>query len=292
LVIAFGPACSNSSTGTGTTTGTTTSTPVPQSQVVDRIVSMYCDGYRGCCTSSGFAFNQTACDAFFRGGASANPLCPNGTYDPVAAGECLQAYETAYAACQKDPPASSPAVSACSRVCTGTVPIGAPCTKSQECAPSVDGRVECSYPPPQLCVLYRRGKAGDPCGTTCTSGVGSIGCSAGVVSAPGPDAGVVATSNTECFTNDGLFCPSTGSPTCQPLAPLGGACSGSNACPAGAYCAAGTCQPQKAAGAACTWFDQCAGTCNLTTKLCEGLATVSAALKVSADICNGAFPSN
>jgi hypothetical protein len=312
LAIAIGPSCSSSPGGGGATTTAPPSTPVPQSQLPDRIVSTYCNGYRGCCTSSGFAFNQTACDAFFRGGATtmANNVCPYGKYDPVAAGDCYQAFETAYAACQKRP-ASGPGTAACSRMCTGTVPIGGSCGSDGDCAPSAEGTVECSVTSPNVCTLRRPAKAGDRCDTTCATISNSVGCSA-----PNPDAGVAPLS-TPCLVNDGLFCSSTSS-TCQPVAPIGGACSDSfgcvlegycntlsgkcvaksavggacisSECVDGTYCRSGTCQPKKAAGAACTSFIECAGTCNTTTKLCEGPGATP--LKVSADICNGAFSSN
>jgi hypothetical protein len=274
--------------------------------LADRASAAYCNGYRSCCTTNGFAFNQAECDRLVRAGMSAKGVC-QGVYDPVAAGECYQDIETAFAACKRTIPARAPGA-ACDRICTGTLPPGAACASNADCALSTEGEVWCqsSATSGGVCTLYRRGKAGDPCGDqTCTESSGPLLCTGTMTSRP----------TTRCFTNDGLFCPSTGG-TCQPIVPIGGPCSDRNACstaaycdaatgkcvakavggtcaswdqcPEGAYCGAGTCQAKKAAGAACTLLDECQDVCNTATGICERQPAADT-LGVSAVICNGAI---
>jgi len=263
---------------------------VPQSDLANRFASAVCNGYRGCCASTGFAFNQTACDAAARASVGSNP-CPNGTYDPAAAGECFQAIETAYTSCSRTLPAGSPAVAACDRICTGSLPLGAACSSADECAPSAGGTVTCASSSAtslqRVCSSMPRGKAGDPCGLTC-AGSGSGQVCASVVTDPTQPA--VPRSSGICYQDDGLYCSAAATPTCQPVAPVGGPCEGFfGSCVAGAYCAAGTCAVKKADGAACTAANECLGICDSVTKLCRAVAVTSTTLNVTADICNGAF---
>jgi hypothetical protein len=317
--VASGWACSSSSTETGS------AAPVPQSQVTDSAVAAYCNGYRGCCTSSGFAFNQAGCEAAVRAHMGTSPVCAHGTYNSVAAGECFQGITSAYATCLRTLPANSTAFNACNRVCVGTQPPGAPCTSNSDCAPPASGHAECTSPTSssassqRACVAFFVGTDGDACSQTCTLGANGRDRScvtAGLSSSQ--DAGAI-TSTTTCYTNDGLYCPLFGSKTCQPLVATAGECSDESACIAGTYCdlvtgtcvakvavggactsssacvdttycgASGTCDARQPDGAACTSFTECQGYCD-TTKLCAGASTVgSPALTVNAEICNGAI---
>ena len=61
----------------GSSIGPPTGGPVPEPQIADRYASAVCDGYRACCTSKGFGFNQTACEVGARHAVGTGQVCPD-----------------------------------------------------------------------------------------------------------------------------------------------------------------------------------------------------------------------
>jgi hypothetical protein len=300
----------------------------PATPAIDRMVRANCTGYRGCCASNGFAFNQTMCEMIARLSVTMYDKCPHGTYDPVADAECAEAMEPLYAVCQTRRPDGGPFIAACHRVCTGALPLGARCDTDSECAPSTAGSVACLPPSTTseaVCMIARRGMLGDPCGWTCADSSAFPSCTLGGPPEPPseslPDGGGVDL-GTRCFSNDGLYCPEVLSPTCQPVAAafgepcperrcppeqmclptgkcvpkvsVGGRCNGDPMCVDGAYCAPGAAGPvciaKQVAGTACPGVEQCLGYCDPTTKVCKGSSAADVpTLELDAHTCGGSF---
>jgi hypothetical protein len=171
-------------------------------------------------------------------------------------------------------------------VCLGTLPPGAACHSSSDCAAPPGGTADCDFPTvrnctfqpdggmscdPGVCRAYARGAVGDPCAETCTTPCFEA-CSGpnryctditGLATGAVPPPQVTA----RCFTNDGLYCAKDG--TCQKQTGPGGACPPYRACGPTAYCSGTACVAVGQPGSPCQTGDQCAADAYCTTgKVC------------------------
>ena len=253
--------------------------PVPEIEFVDRAVAAYCGGLRVCCQSQGMAFSATGCDTGVRQGLTeSGSFCESGTnYDAQAAGACLQQAESYVASCGSTGPSSAPAV--CTRMCVGTVPVGAACQSTEQCAQPSSGPVICDFgvSAPGICTPAVHARLGESCRASCDL----TGDCSWRLAPVGVDSGVPGNA---CYAEDGLYC--AGNSTCQRLGELGGACEGWDTCVSGMYCSMVlVCEAKKAAGTSCATPDECLGACDGTTGRCVG----DNALAVTAELCAGNF---
>jgi hypothetical protein len=141
----------------------------------------------------------------------------------------------------------------CDGIYRGTLPEGAACQASVECADIQGSEAVCVYDNVTLSgvctrtIALARGRDGDECFTTCESNDCSI------YGSP-PDG-----TYTACYLEDGLFC-SASLGTCVPPPALGEPCNDFY-CAAGAYCSIAnlTCQSQKQDGEICDSHAACIG---------------------------------
>jgi hypothetical protein len=281
------PSCSGKDSGSGK------SSPVPEEQLWDRFAEVTCNGIAACCERQGMPADEAACRLNYRLLADeAEMPDPNlTTYDPVAAGQCLEAFRVALASCEglfgfEEEP------EACDRVWTGSLPLGAACQGEEECAPNAQGDVTCDFDV-GICVLEVRGAAGDGCHQTCARENGYPSCYGWALSTADLDDSNTVTS---CWTEDGLYCAADG--TCQALLEIGDPCGmdgfcvegavcddfsgvcevlpgvGESCrfdCERGAYCSSdNVCEALKPDGAPCDDWDQCLGYCDVDTRNCVG----------------------
>jgi hypothetical protein len=159
-------------------------------------------------------------------------------------------------------PAGQKIPEVCERVRVGPVPVGAACTEEGQCAPgaradtsctgqSTDGQGVCTAPL----------KLGEPCSSTCTSSaVDLLSCPNCSWGSRDLSCGLPLVSNrASCFTNDGLYCSSSGS--CASLSSAGEPCS-EGGCAPGSLCVQGLCG--SAAGLPCHDYD-----CNSANAYCD-----------------------
>ncbi len=142
----------------------------------------------------------------------------------------------------------------CEEIYRGTLPQGAACTESDECADTGGAGATCTYDDDSgttgTCVPAvepTRGRAGDPCSTTCASS----GCS-GFGSSSDP--------STICYLEDGLVCDFSQG-VCAPAPVLGESCSESYYCAGATYCSSISlvCEASKPDGTSCESGEECAG---------------------------------
>jgi len=141
----------------------------------------------------------------------------------------------------------------------GTIQEGGACEKSEECLdtenPAVCLKIRpagvTETPKTGVCKLAPRGRAGDPCFTTCVPG--SL-CGFGY-STENPNPVL-----TLCYEEDGLFCSSSGTEhRCARLPSTGDPCSSSDGCGSKLYCSqSSVCVARSSAGVACAAFGECA----------------------------------
>ena len=254
---------------------TQSAAPIPRAELPDQLAAAYCDGLGSCCQASGFALDDARCQATLKAQVAGNlPTTPTVGYDQNAAGNCVAALRTQLGRCGDIE--DDQALEACNRMFVGTLPEGAACTQSEECAAPPDGRASCYRSADDgagVCQVYRvmaHGAVGQACTTTCTvQGTGECYGSTTVTSGSGGAAN--ATASVACYTNDGLYCASG---TCQKMEPVGGPCQSyaTTACVATAYCdtQAGLCQAKLAVGADCSSADSCVdGAYCATSGRCE-----------------------
>jgi hypothetical protein len=265
--------------GSANSGGGGSSGPIPLAQLPSTFGTELCGSLSTCCRSNNFPYDPATCQqnltAFFEGRVTGLNI-PTVKYDPVAAGQCLSAYEQVFNACNISLTNTSTLTAldtACNLVFTGTLAVGAACSKDEECIDyasgngycnitTVDGTGVCAQD--AIPTAGTRGKAGDACISTCP-GVNST-CATTIGTNPG--------SNTFCYTADGLAC-SAG--VCAPLASLGQPCV-TYGCVAGTYCDSATsvCIPQTPNGNECLDDFSCqSGKCNYPDT--GGVATPPAA---------------
>lgn len=232
--------------------------------------SALCDNIGPCCTQAGRTYDASSCKALVGALAASVVGSVNSgkvKYDASAAGQCLELAKSSAGSCNFDFESA-----ACDQVFTGTVPEGGACDEDLECIGPPGAHIDCDN---EVCVVEKRGAAGDPCTWTCTENGAVTSCSGSGSAETGA----------RCFTNDSLYCDSdeqvckpqlavgaTGcgfdddacasgaycdSDTCTAKVEVGGSCSGSGTCVETAYCEQDTCMAKKPLGAACTSSSEC-----------------------------------
>lgn len=222
----------------GSTTDDGGAASVPKDQFISRFVDAVCDSVGPCCQNAGFTYDAAGCKALGNAELSKDFALdrPNVKYDAAAGGKCIEAVRKAVQSCSTIDIVGGPE---CSGVLAGTLPEGAACEASIECAAPAGAHAHYDSPGPDpqgVCVVEARGKTGDPCGATCTEHDSGSDCF-----------GSSSSSGTAiCYTNDGLYCDQT----CKPLIAVGQPCE-AEGCVDGAYCSGGSCTTLPAAGAPC-----------------------------------------
>lgn len=282
--------------------------PVPLDQFAQRFSSALCEAVEPCCVSPFVAAScqRTALLRYttLRDDGNGAGL----TYDPQAAGTCLNSLLASLRNCGTlNVDLSSPA---CTRMFASNAPLGTPCTTGQSCASGTCDRSAsldvgtCSEAPVVALFPFQRGKLDQKCQGDCGEGYPCLTMSPEL-------AGIT------CYKDDGLFCdpivyrcsPRTViDAPCDPVtAPCitgafwgpqvcqaqqdSGLCAATSSCSAGHYCTShardefGYCLEKKADGAACGSVDEC------TSAKCNGVCGVDwgDGGSVSSDACVGEF---
>jgi hypothetical protein len=200
---------------------------------------------------------------------------PNAIYDGNAAAVCFDAIREAFASCNNfnGVDESEPA---CREVFLGTLPAGAECQDSIECARPADGTVSCSSDDlgVRRCDPHPLGVLGSSCEGTCRREGSVTSCSLG------------GAGQARCYTNDGLFCDET-SGTCQALVPIGGGCSGFEGCVDGAFCDGTLCAARLPVGSACGFDDECVATAHCDAGACIARKPVGATCALDEECLGG-----
>jgi hypothetical protein len=235
-----------SCSGKSTQHGDVTTGPVSESDFAPTVVDAICGNVGNCCAAAAIPYDRAGCEAFLLEELELEPP-PNATWDSVAAGKCIDWFERIASSCYEVETAETP----CTRIYRGTLPEGAACADSNECADIRGSEATCRYDDMTLlgtCALDvepARGRAGDACASTCSdSGCGGFG-------APVDGAST-------CYLEDGLVC-SLSSFMCVPPPGVGEPCGDSWYCAAGAYCDSlvQICQATKSDGDACEFDEEC-----------------------------------
>ncbi len=264
--------CSSQPTGGSTPAGS-----IPESEFVDRMVAVYCEGLGACCQNQGLAFDAALCDAgapqLF--GPRGSFCEPGSTYDIQAAGACFEESKSYVSSCGT---LGVRWPAACNRICVGTLPVGAACREHEQCAPTSSGPALCDLSVSMddgVCAPVVRGRLGDTCAASCEGSE----CFWHSRLVPG---GETVPGNDVCYAEDGLYC---GNWTCEALEEVGATC-GVDTCVRSAYCTmAGVCEAKQPAGASCTRPDECLGACDRATGLCVGENGFAA----TTELCAGNF---
>jgi hypothetical protein len=245
----------------------------------ESIARTLCSSIVGCCNSSGAAFDEARCLSVI--GSTYATLTTNAgqatyRYDANMAAQCLadtrQALEPG---CES---ASLTNVTSCRNVVVGTLPAGAPCNATAECAHDASSGASCvSSSGGKICAVQRRVGAGDACTQTCMQRGVALSCSG---------SGSQADEETRCFENDGLYC-SNG--TCTAKVQLGEACDDSHACVTDAECSfqTQTCVPLATAGTACFVDSDCRSDLYCANDTCERKVSVGGACTSTSDCAGG-----
>jgi hypothetical protein len=266
LLAAFG--CSGSGSAQVATSNDTSS--------ADGFITAYCDQFMPCCTRVGLTGNDALCRAFV------TAFAPAYSYNAAAGDACLSEIRAAAGSptfCEM----KSTNAPSCRHVfsTTGTSLPGTPCQKTEECAPSTEGKVSCASvykngAEIRKCQVELEGSAGDgPC----------IGTVDGNITSYTSNTSDVIPRGYLCDVENGIMCDSA-SQKCTALAQVGAPCSSSSGCVKTAYCdfSSHACAQRKAAGTNCTGASgQCeAGAyCDTTQKLCVLLVPDGGACTVS-----------
>lgn len=230
------------------------------------MAAAFCCHAARCCAAESLPFEVDRCRTNLeaRLGASVSFLLtsPGITYDGVQARACVDAYERIAQTCGAQGDDRAPV---CMDAFRGTIAVGEPCPADEmtcvtrRCGPSPSGARVCTDAP----TFNTPGRLGDLCAGTCTRYEWQRA---------GTCDGSPATPGGGCYTNDGLFCSSSG--VCAALPPLGEPCEANSPCEAGAYCENGACVAQRTSGP-CNHLavrnDQCAASayCNPAKQQCE-----------------------
>jgi hypothetical protein len=235
---------------------------VSREALPSQLAGAQCESLAGCCRQIDQAFDVATCKTYVTARLEdflSRESGVNTRYDAEAAGDCLADYSAQLACGQvpDDPPA-------CRRLYVGTLPLGAACVSSSECAPPEGGYAFC-YEVCTAVMPLLHGKLGDPCSFSCGD----------VEDCEDMPVALATTPSVACYRSEGLYCPYASVPgasmTCQPLQALGQACMTDRDCVAGAACAvaSGTCIVLRKLGERCDSFFEC------ESVYCEG-ACVSA----------------
>lgn len=250
--LAFGAWACGSTTNSGKPSGSRTG-----AETVQELVGAFCDSVRSCCQKGGFPADPLAnCESEFSRQVDIIPLVEKGTVTLNADvfDACVSSVRSAASTC------NGASTSACVGAFQGTIPEGASCEKSDECVDTADEPAIClkiraagmtTTPATGVCKLAPRGRAGDPCFTTCAPNR-SCG-STYSTDVPNP---VV----TLCHEADGLFCASSGTEKrCAPIPKEGEPCTSFDGCGSNMYCSqTSVCVGRSSAGVVCASSSECA----------------------------------
>jgi hypothetical protein len=253
--------CAGSSTGGGDGgTG-----PVTEGDFVQKAADAICGNLVGCCAAEGIPYDRAGCEAFVVAELELEPS-PNKTWDSVEAGKCIDWFARIASSCHEAENNDGP----CQHVYRGTLPEGAACEDSVECADIRGSVADCMFDDVTLAgtcgpvIEATRGRGGDACSRTC--GIGNCYVF-------GADAGVPV-----CYLEDGLFCSSLG--ICVRAPVVGEPCD-EFYCARGAYCSSEViCRALEPDGVPCESSEECAGR-NCDDFVC-GQGTIA-----STDLCSG-----
>jgi len=262
--LATGSGCSSQGSGgelgAGGSSGSSSSGVVPLGSFAAEYADVLCDGLSRCCPAAGLPYDDATCRSNWLLVSQsivtvAEP--PNVSYNGNAAATCFEAIRADLAACNNfsDVGDNEPA---CRQVFQGTLPNGAECQESIECARPAEGSVGCSQDDlgVRRCDQRPLGVLGSPCEGTCSREGNVTFCSLGGSGAA------------RCYKNDGLFCDDTGTGTCQRLVAIGGDCTGFKECVDGAFCDGTVCAARLPVGSACGGDSECAATAYCETGFC------------------------
>jgi hypothetical protein len=285
--------CNNDDSVNGTTNTIDIATldipnDVTESEYVSLLSTMACATLGNCCPSWGYQYNETNCRAAYVALGNSDHGT-NVVYDSAMATACLKAFQTAPPTC------ASTKIAACNDVYRGTLPLGASCSNSGECAPSGGLDTECE-PSDNICTVTVEGKSGSTCDQTCMSELDSPGvayCSTGMSSNEYP----TANTHVSCARDNGLYCD-TITNRCANLGTQGSACSGHMQCALGFFCrvtgSSGTCQPRVSIGQPCpNDAYQCAtgSYCDATDNTCRAPKVAGASCSSTSE-CKGSCTDN
>ena len=228
----------------------------------DRVARLLCGRYGDCCRAVTEPFDDAACEARWRSAASSDverAAEANHRFDRAAAQRCLDEVENSTRDCLDSVKGLYPS---CIALVVGTLPLGATCDASDECAGQRDG-VNCFtdvYGTPWTCAkggvfVPPRGVLGAACSTTCDK--------ANICSGPIPSGGALPTTDVACFVEDDLFCSGDG--RCVQRGAAGQPCGGGYACASGSNCSytANECVVPRPNGSPCRDGSECThGACS------------------------------
>ncbi len=217
--------------GCGSTEGE--GAPSDVQSYLERYWKVRCEARAFCCELNGETHDVSACvSKSLREYALSSGVAH--TLDPAAAEQCIGEIEAWEKSC---PPRQlgwqEPA--ACARAITGTLPLGAECDHSADCAASEEGPVFC---------LLREGDASL-----------KSRCAVSVAPAPGQPCDATETHFYRCELFSPEFHCNLSSRICEKNFELGGACDRDRACGRDAYCDQGICQPRPGVGDDCSVHD-------------------------------------
>ncbi len=255
----------------GSSEDTASGSPSSRDELAGAMAKALCANIGGCCSAKQYAYDEAKCTSLMTTfyGSLLPDVGSTATYDPQKGGDCVAEMSAAAKTCGTSSPGAD---SACATMFVGSTPPGGTCGTMWDCAPVAGGVNECWFEGKDgetgTCVFTPRGKAGDPCGSTCTDRPGDEEC--GLVGKPDT---TQSTQKAACYTNDGLYCSlALGSSTysCAPIAKLGGACTTSDGCEGEAFCNAGKCEKPLPLGSPCSFGARCeGGYCDSKTKTCQ-----------------------
>jgi hypothetical protein len=230
-----------SSTDGGPTDGGPTGS-VSQGDFLRKVADAICENVGACCAAANIPYDRAGCEAFvLRDGLVLTPP-PHAIWDGVEAAKCVESYVRSATTCYR----SRADDSACDHIYRGTLPEGAACIDSKECADIRGTEAACSGTTPTTvrCIVVEwpvRGRAGDACKDTCI-GAGCLRSASGASS---------------CYLNDGLVCSSSLG-VCVPLPGLGEPCNDLY-CAAGLHCSTldSVCQATRPNGEFCESDQEC-----------------------------------
>jgi hypothetical protein len=265
---------SGGSGGSGTSAG-----PIAVTDYPEAFSKAYC-AIGPCCQHEGYSFNQASCESALKSlleaSVSSNLNEPGVEFDETAAGACVEFARKFVTACTD--PTLLAGDNPCDALYYGTVPAGGTCTVDTACAPiSGVAAVACNSgvcgPSDFLSDNEARGKAGDPCNSTCEETLTTGSCSGAATSS------TPAQSATACYTNDGLYC--TPQYVCAPQPKLGEACddTSDDICAQDTYCSGSVCVAATATGP-CQSSSMC-----LHTSYCDNDTGQCVPLKANGKAC-------
>lgn len=202
--------------------------PVDEAEFAEMLVEATCEARSPCCAEHGRPYHESRCRSNFTAILRETAVGPSAVYNPTAAGTCIDQVRRLFF-CD----ATEAAFPACSRVYSGTQPLGGACATSTDCAPDPAGGVtSCLL---DTCSLASRGEYGDPCHVTCRDLTVDDRCQ---TLDPAPPS-LPSYHRVYCFSADGLFCSAT-SQRCELLGSVGSRCTDPYGCYPGSRCDLGT----------------------------------------------------